>query len=245
MTKISGICLALDNLSPSDALSTAIEMKEVVVSYKLQQLIDSSAFNQEAAEAVQEIQAIGLPVVYDMKIIDIRTAMQRRSSVYAHTGGILTAHGRIDVDHIAGAVEGVRGSSTKIYVVTALTSENPAETFIETGMDTRAVILERARKAVLAGAHGIVCATADLEFIDSFSELSGLDRLTPAIREEDAETHDQIRVGTPYHAGFHGSTLGVVGRPILNALDRIETATRIAQDFERGVADRKAKLAKG
>jgi len=80
------------------------------------------------------------------------------------------------------------------------------------------------------GVHGIVCSPVDLEnFHDKYKQIYFV---TPGIRPAWSEKNDQKRISTPELAIKNGSSLLVIGRPILAAEDRKLAAIKILTEIE-------------
>ena len=111
-----------------------------------------------------------------------------------------------------------------IVGISVLTSEQKKE-------GTQALVLERARLAKSAGLDGVV---ASLEEAAQIRKELGEDFIivTPGIRPSGSVAGDQKRVGTPKEAVLAGSNFLVVGRPIIESPNPLETAKKILEEIE-------------
>lgn len=98
------------------------------------------------------------------------------------------------------------------------------------------VVLSMATRAMECGCQGIISSPRELPVLNEIN----LQKITPSIRSEDDPPDDQKRTLTAYEAALLGATKLVVGRPITTKSDPVKAMLRIAEDIERGLADRRA-----
>jgi len=98
----------------------------------------------------------------------------------------------------------------------------------------RKIVVRLALLAKQAGLDGVVCSPQE---INDIRTACGKDFLivTPGVRPEWAETHDQKRVMTPREAVHSGADFLVIGRPITNPPPKVgspsEAARRIIEEI--------------
>ena len=80
-----------------------------------------------------------------------------------------------------------------------------------------AEVLRLAEVAVSGGAHGIVCAGAEVPAVRA--AYAAVRTLVPGIRLGGSPTHDQARVMTPREAADAGATYLVIGRTVTAAAE--------------------------
>ena len=80
-----------------------------------------------------------------------------------------------------------------------------------------------------AGAEGVICSPGEAGLIKS--KLPSLLVVTPGVRLEGGEHHDQKRVGTPQGALRAGADLLVVGRAITTAPDPVAVVDVLAAEL--------------
>ena len=100
--------------------------------------------------------------------------------------------------------------------ITVLTSDADAPEHI---MPKRVLI------AAEAGMAGLVCSANQVK--EAMHYAPRLLKVTPGIRPEGADSHDQVRVATPKEALDAGSDLLVIGRAVTLAEDREAAAESI------------------
>jgi orotidine-5'-phosphate decarboxylase len=120
-----------------------------------------------------------------------------------------------------------------IIGVTVLTSSD-ANTLREIGIEraAEAQVLHLARLAAECGLDGVVSSPMEVSAIKASVDKPGFVIVTPGVRPDFATEDDQKRVMTPRRAVSEGSDYLVIGRPILQARDRIEALRRIREEIE-------------
>ncbi|RLB13049.1 MAG: orotidine-5'-phosphate decarboxylase, partial [Deltaproteobacteria bacterium] len=126
---------------------------------------------------------------------------------------------------------------TKILAVTLLTS-------IDNGMlkdmgyatsNPRELVISRATWAMKIGCHGVVCSGQEVGRVKEVLG-SSLVTVVPGIRPRwSVSKDDQRRIVTPSEAVLSGADYIVVGRPIRDAKDPKDAASRIVDEIEAAV----------
>lgn len=174
----------------------------------------------------------GKRIFLDMKFFDIS------ATVAAAVRGIaqfdldfLTVHG--DPHVVRAARDGAGGSDLKILAVTVLTSLDRAD--LDEGLmqpgDLVDLTLERAARAFVAGADGVIASPHEARAIRALPEAAGKLIVTPGVRPAGAEAGDQKRIATPRAALQAGADHVVIGRPIWQADDPRAAARAALQDM--------------
>lgn len=170
----------------------------------------------------------GKRVFLDMKLFDIGATVEAAvRGLSAFDLDFLTVHG--DPQVVRAAVEGAGTSGLKILAVTILTSLDRAdldEALIRPG-DLADITVERAARALAAGAHGVIASPQEAARIRALPEAAGKLIVTPGVRSAGAPLGDQKRVETPEAALRAGADHIVVGRPVWQAPDPREAARAI------------------
>ncbi len=161
----------------------------------------------------------GKRVFLDMKLFDIGATVE--AAVRGLTRSeidFLTVHG--DPHVVRAAMQGRRGR-TRILAVTVLTSLDRGDlddAMIAPG-DLSEIALERAARALAAGADGVIASPLEAAAIRALPEAAGKLIVTPGVRPEGAARGDQKRTATPADALRAGADHVVVGRPVTRAAD--------------------------
>ena len=160
----------------------------------------------------------GKRVFLDMKLFDIGATVEAAvRGIAGHGLDFLTVHG--DPQVVRAAAEGKAGTDLKILAVTVLTSLDRADldaNLIIPG-DIHEITLERAARALEAGADGVIASPQEAAMIRALPQAAGKLIVTPGVRPAGAALGDQKRVATPAQAIADGADHIVVGRPIWKA----------------------------
>ena len=162
----------------------------------------------------------GKRVFLDLKLFDIGATVEAAVRGLAQFDlDFLTVHG--DPQVVRAAAAGKGGTGLKILAVTILTSLDRADldaNLIRPG-DIHEITLERAARALAAGADGVIASPQEAAMIRALPEAKGKLIVTPGVRPAGAATGDQKRIATPFQALSDGADHIVVGRPIWQAPD--------------------------
>lgn len=175
-----------------------------------------------------ELKGQGKRVFLDLKLFDIAATVE--AAVRGLAGfdmDFLTVHG--DPQVVRAAVAGRGKAGTRILAVTILTSldrDDLDEMMIEPGSVSELAV-ERARRALTAGADGVIASPQEAAAIRALSEAAGRLIVTPGVRPAGVAGNDQKRTATPAAAIAAGADHIVVGRPIRAASDPRAAAEKI------------------
>lgn len=163
-------------------------------------------------------------IFLDMKLFDIPTTIETAArSLSLLDVDFLTVQGDPAIVHAAKT--GAAVADLKILACTILTSCNRDDldaALIKPGHITD-LVLERAQRALAAGADGLIASPLDVSALRVLSEASGKLIVTPGIRLNGmaerglAINLGQKRVASPTQAILSGADYIVVGRPIWQA----------------------------
>lgn len=163
---------------------------------------------------------LGKRIFLDMKLFDIGNTVEAAVRGLAQFDlDFLTVHG--DPHVVRAAAEGKGGKDMKILAVTILTSldRNDLDAGLIKPGDVQELVLERAARAMGAGADGVIASPQEAKLIRALPEAAGKLIVTPGVRPAGSALGDQKRVATPAQAIKDGADHIVVGRPIRNAAD--------------------------
>ncbi len=181
-----------------------------------------------------ELKNQGTRVFLDMKFFDIGATVEKAvRGVAQYDLDFLTVHG--DPYVVRAAVKGRGDSPMKILAVTFLTSLNRAdldEALIQNGA-IETLVVDRARRAFLAGADGVIASPHEAAAIRALPEAKNKLIITPGVRPLGAKVHDQKRIATPAQAIQNGANHIVVGRPILRATDPRDAVLKIIEELPK------------
>ncbi|MEL7462876.1 MAG: orotidine-5'-phosphate decarboxylase [Pseudomonadota bacterium] len=175
-----------------------------------------------------ELKENGKRIFLDMKLFDIGATVEAAVRGLAQFDlDFLTVHG--DPHVVRAACEGRGASDMKILAVTILTSldrDDLDASLLIPGAPADLVV-ERARRALAAGADGVIASPNEAAAIRALPEAAGRLIVTPGVRPAGAALGDQKRVATPEAAIAAGADHIVVGRPIIGADDPATAARDI------------------
>lgn len=176
----------------------------------------------------------GKRIFLDMKLFDIGATVEAAVRGLAQFDlDFLTVHG--DPHVVRAAKEGAGGSDLKILAVTVLTSLDRSDLddcLIRAG-DIPDVVVERASRAMEAGADGVISSPNEAQMIRALPEANGKLIVTPGVRPAGAAAGDQKRIATPAGALSNGADHIVVGRPIWSAPDPAAAARDIIAEIAK------------
>ncbi len=180
----------------------------------------------------------GLPVFLDLKLHDIPETVDRAVARAAALGvRYLTVHAQGGADMLArAAARAQREGGLDVVAVTVLTSLD-ARDLRTAGVEgtPREAALRLARVARDAGVGAFVCSAEEVAAMRGEVGREAV-IFTPGIRLPDDPASDQRRVASPGRAIADGASWLVVGRPIRDAADPLETCRAIA----RAIAEARA-----
>jgi orotidine-5'-phosphate decarboxylase len=178
--------------------------------------------------------AHGKRIFLDLKLFDIGATVEAAVRGLARYDlDFLTVHG--DPGVVRAAAEGAADSEMKILAVTILTSLDRADlddAMLRPG-DIGDIVIERAERALEAGADGIIASPREAAAIRALPQARGRLIVTPGVRPAGAAINDQKRIASPAAALAGGADHIVVGRPIWQAADPRGAALDILADLPR------------
>ena len=168
----------------------------------------------------------GKRVFLDLKLFDIGATIEAAvRGLAAHGPDFLTVHGDPQVVRAASQTKG----RMRILAVTILTSLDRADldaNLIRPG-DLAEITLERAARALDAGADGVIASPQEAARIRALPQAAGKLIVTPGVRPTGSALGDQKRTATPAQAIRNGADHIVIGRPVWAAADPTAAAHAI------------------
>lgn len=183
-----------------------------------------------------ELKDRGKRVFLDMKLFDIPATVEAAvRGLAAFDLDFLTVHG--DPSVVRAAIRGRGEAKMRILAVTVLTSSDRSDldaAMIVAG-EVPEIVVERARRALAAGADGVIASPNEAAAIRALPEAAGRLIVTPGVRPSGADTGDQKRIATPSAALAAGADHIVVGRPVTGAEDPAAAARAIVREIGEAV----------
>lgn len=223
------LIVALDVPNAITGMEVAAQLGDAVSFYKIGLGMLSNGGMALANELKGEF---GKKIFMDLKLFDIGATIENAvRGLMQFELDFLTVHG--DPYVVKAAQEGKGSADTKILAVTILTSLDRQDldgALIKPG-DIKDLVQERAGKAFLAGADGVIASPHEATVIRALPEAEGKLIVTPGVRPTGADAGDQKRITTPAQAIANGADHIVVGRPIWRAEDPRKAAQSIVDEL--------------
>jgi orotidine-5'-phosphate decarboxylase len=229
------IIVALDVSTVDEAREIVAELKNSVGAFK----IGLQLFTAFGASFVRELVSKNVKIFLDLKFHDIPNTVAKASveaakmgvwmfNVHAIGGGEML---RKTVAEVREVCEKDNLTQPKIIGVTVLTSSND-ETLRETGIinETATQVLNLAKLVAKYSLDGVVASPHEVRLIRE--NIANFLIVTPGVRPSFATFDDQKRVMTPNEAVQAGSDYLVIGRPILQAKNRVEAVGKILAEIK-------------
>jgi orotidine-5'-phosphate decarboxylase len=227
---MANIIVALDLPSSPAALGLVDELGESVSFYK----VGSPLFTRSGPHIVRELRSRGKQVFLDLKFHDIPSTVARAVDAAASLGvSMLTLHIAGGTAMMRAAHEAVGDDGPQLLGITVLTSFGVVDVEEVWGRDVgsmREEVVRLGSLAAEAGLHGVVASPLEAEVIKRRLGSAFL-VVTPGIRSGGDTAGDQARTASPRDAILAGADYLVVGRPILEAEDRVEAVERIRAEL--------------
>ena len=222
------LIFALDVANATEARRLVTQLGDAVTFYKLGlELMTAGGYFQ----LVDWLLARNKQVFADLKLFDVPATVSRAVGLLSRRGvTFATVHGNQGIMEAAAAAKG----DLKILAVTVLTSLDRGD-LDDLGFkcDVEALVLSRARRALLAGCDGVVASGLELPALRQAID-GRLLVVTPGIRPVDNRpVDDQKRVVTVEQAFGDGADYIVVGRPSRDALNPRAAAEKIQTSIGR------------
>ncbi len=227
--------VALDVETANEARSVISELRDEAGGFK----IGLQLFTAAGPDFVREV-AAEHRVFLDLKFHDIPNTVAKAGVEAARLGvwmfNVHASGGSEMMSSTVKAVEDVcdRESLMRPFVigVTVLTSSD-ANTLRETGIERgpESQVLHLAGLAAECGLDGVVASPMEISSIRDAVAKADFMIVTPGVRPDFATNDDQKRVMTPQQAVSEGADYIVIGRPILQAENRVSALRRIREEI--------------
>lgn len=231
------IIVALDVETAERAREIIGELRNDVGAFK----IGLQLFTSCGASFVKEVVEDGIKLFLDVKFHDIPNTVKSAAIEVARLGvWMFNIHALGGSEMMLKTVESVREvcdkeniSQPKIIGVTVLTSSDQ-NTLREVGIENEinSQVLKLANLSAKCGLDGVVASPQEVEKIRVRVERKDFFIVTPGIRPDFATNDDQKRVMTPKQAVSAGADFLVIGRPIVQAENRLTAVQKILEEIQ-------------
>jgi len=228
--KDSRVIVALDFSSEKQVLDFTAQLEPSVCKLK----VGKELFTLAGPTLVRQLIDKGFDVFLDLKFHDIPNTVARACKVAADMGvWMLNVHALGGRNMLLAAREALEGGENRplLIAVTILTSMGQQD-LQEIGLSGNPEdnVLRLAALTQEAGLDGVVCSSRE---VTSLRQAQGeaFTLVTPGIRPTGTEAGDQKRIMTPTEAIQAGSDYLVIGRPITQASDPVQTLHTINSEI--------------
>jgi orotidine-5'-phosphate decarboxylase len=227
--KAPRVIVALDYSDSQSALSLVDQLDPTLCRLK----VGKELFTRCGPEIVRSLVDRKFDVFLDLKFHDIPNTVARACAAAADLGvWMLNVHALGGPAMLDAARKALSGPDSPLLIaVTLLTSSGPRELEALGISQTPLELVQRlATMAAIAGLDGVVCSSQEAAML---ARQHGDDfvLVTPGIRLQGAAEDDQQRVMTPARAVAQGAHYLVIGRPIVQADDPVQTLLTINSEI--------------
>ena len=183
---------------------------------------------------VNALHKLGYKIFLDLKFHDIKNTVIKSSLVAADLGvWMINVHSSGGVEMMSGVANTIKENnySTLVTGVTILTSlDNDDIETIGYSNNTKDQVMKMAALCYDSGLNGIVCSAHEAKNIKNELKDNFI-CVCPGIRRTEDNKDDQKRIMTPAMAANNGADYIVVGRPITNSKNPLESLIKIKKEF--------------
>ena len=230
MPSNSPVIVALDFDNQQAALSFADQLDPSQCRLK----VGKELFTAAGPELVKALVARNFDVFLDLKFHDIPNTVAKAVKASADLGvWMANVHASGGSRMMSAAKQALdeQGSEMQLIAVTVLTSMDDTD-LLETGVQRSPSeqVMHLAKLTQKSGLQGVVCSAQEASALKS---ALGPDfkLITPGIRLPDSAADDQRRIVSPTDAVAMGSDYLVIGRPITQSAQPLETLRQINQSL--------------
>ncbi len=218
-TENKRIIVALDHIELKESLEYVKQTSNLIWGVKLRGLI-----LEHSIKIIEEFKQY-TNVMVDFKLYDINSAINEAIEQHVYYGADLTTV------HCSSFFKPTISYQDNVLGVTILTSIDQEKFKLFNSYKINTVVKKMLSFASNNNYGGIVCSPNELSITQKYKNT--LKRVCPGIRPSYYNVSDeQNRVSTPKAAIKNGADLIVIGRPILNAKDKIEATKMIYESID-------------
>jgi orotidine-5'-phosphate decarboxylase len=228
--KDSRIIVALDFSSERQVMDFTAQLEPSMCKLK----VGKELFTLAGPTLVRQLIDKGFNVFLDLKFHDIPNTVARACKVAADMGiWMLNVHALGGRNMLLAAREAIETTTTPplLIAVTILTSMGQQD-LQEIGLSGNAEdnVLRLAALTQEAGLDGVVCSSREVSCLRQ-AQGETFTLVTPGIRPAGSDAGDQKRIMTPTDAIQAGSNYLVIGRPITQSRDPVQTLETINSEI--------------
>ena len=227
----SKIIVALDYSNIQDALNLAKQLNPSLCKLK----VGLELYISYGPSIIVELHSLGYKIFLDLKLHDIPNTVMKSCITAAELGvWMLNVHSSGGKNMMSKAMQAIIQGNYKTILlgVTVLTSMDNDELHeIGYSKNISEQVLNMAELCYKSKLNGVVCSAQESKSIKN-RFASNFICVCPGIRNADDKVNDQKRIMTPSSAAKNGADYIVVGRPITNSSDPLESLINIKKEFD-------------
>ena len=228
--EIPHIIVALDYNKENEALDMAETLDPSLCILK----VGLELYISCGPKILKALHKLGYKIFLDLKFHDIKNTVIKSSLVAADLGvWMINVHSSGGVEMMSGVANAIKENnySTLVTGVTILTSlDNDDIKTIGYSNNTKDQVMKMASLCYDSGLNGIVCSAHEAKNIKNKLKDNFI-CVCPGIRRTEDDKDDQKRIMTPAIAANNGADYIVVGRPIINSKNPLESLIKIKKEF--------------
>lgn len=196
--------------------------------------VGKELFTAYGPEIIRELHKLNFEVFLDLKFHDIPNTVYKAIKVAAKLGvWMVNVHASGGREMLLKAKLAISESEHKplliaVTVLTSMSEEDLSE--IAYIKPLKEQVIHLARMSYECGLDGVVCSALEANAIKSSTNINFI-TVTPGIRLAGSCSDDQTRVMTPRNAIKNGADYLVIGRPITQSLNPIQSLQQINKDI--------------
>ncbi len=239
------LMIALDTSSEKEALSTVEKLTEYTGYFK----VGLELFTSCGPKIIDEIKKFGNKVFFDGKFMDIpNTVSKAVGNIVRHRADILNVYMSGGSVMLQEAKNSIVESANKynlnppkllgVTILTSISSEM-LENDLKIKEQMEEYVAHLAFLAIKNDLDGIICSPNEAKMIREVANKNNKKDfliVTPGIRPEWAQKNDQKRTATPKEAIQNGVSHIVVGRPITDSNDPVDSVKKIINEIEKTIS---------
>ncbi|SFD09706.1 orotidine-5'-phosphate decarboxylase [Pseudoalteromonas denitrificans] len=226
------VLIALDYASEEDAISFVSQLSPNECRLK----VGKEMFTYFGPQFVKKLIDLGFDVFLDLKFHDIPNTVAKAVVAAAQMGvwmvNVHASGGPQMMSKAKDALEQFGDKAPLLIAVTVLTSMDEQElSRLGVNKSPAEQVSYLAQLAKDSGLDGVVCSAQEAQ---NLKNQLGTDfkLVTPGIRPEGSDAGDQKRIMTPKEAILCGSDYLVIGRPITQSENPVETLAKINESIK-------------
>ena len=227
----SKIIVALDYSNMQDSLNLAKQLNPSLCKLK----VGLELYISYGPSIIVELHSLGYKIFLDLKLHDIPNTVMKSCITAAELGvWMFNVHSSGGINMMSKAMQAIIQGNYKTILlgVTVLTSmDNDELNEIGYSKNISEQVLNMAELCYKSKLNGVVCSAQESKSIKN-KFASNFICVCPGIRNSDDKVNDQKRIMTPSLAAKNGADYIVVGRPITNSNDPLESLINIKKEFD-------------